>query len=132
MATLSEDLEKYADEVYTKKDVKAGLLLLGELAGLVSIFGIGAALSTVTIPLLGPSLTRSAVYGLTNVAFEKYKELSTEERKYVRAAISFLNPLGHVSIAGDAGFMADIVDISGSIEDISDKLGDLWENFKDK
>jgi hypothetical protein len=136
MAGLFEDLEKYAHEAYTKNDAQAGLKLLAELAGAASRYATGAALSTLTIPFLGPTITRDLVIGLTHKAMEAYSNLSSEERRYVRAAVRFVSPAGIINeILGGAGemdLMVDIADIAGDLEEISDKLQDLWEAARRK
>lgn len=37
MSTLEDDLKQYADEAFNKGDVKAGLKLIGEISGLITL-----------------------------------------------------------------------------------------------
>ena len=37
VGTLADDITLYADEVYTKRDLKAGIKLISEIAGVVAI-----------------------------------------------------------------------------------------------
>ena len=134
MGTLSEDLELYANEAFTKRDVIAGLRLLGELAGLASLLAIGVALSTVTIPFLGPTLTKQAVYALSRVALNGYAELSTQERKQVRAVVRWIRPATSVSIVAetvsDTAFFADVADKVAESEEAINELEKLWRKLK--
>ena len=40
MTLLEQDLERYNDEFFTGKDIRAGLALLCEIAGMVSILTV--------------------------------------------------------------------------------------------
>ena len=50
MSKLGDDLEKYADEAFSKGDVKAGLKLIGEISGIVAIAGLVFTAVTVWLP----------------------------------------------------------------------------------
>jgi hypothetical protein len=134
MASLGEDLENYAHEAYTKKDVKAGLKLLAELAGWASLAATAGALSTIVIPYIGPTWSRQLIMGLTNKAMEEYGRLSAEDRKYVRAAVRFIRPetlvSGAVGNIADMEFFADLADKAGKIEETGDKIREWWIRLK--
>lgn len=140
MGTLLEDLEKYANEVYTKKDVVAGMKLLAELAGLASLVAFAGALSTVTIPFLGPSWSRTLILKLSHEALIKYDKLSAEERKnvraairYVRAAVGLANPVEHiVDRVDEASFFSDLAEQAEKVEKWGDKLGSQLGKLKGK
>lgn len=136
MGTLSEDLALYANEAFTKRDVIAGLRLLGELAGLVSLYATAIALSTVTIPFLGPTLTRQIVIALSRAGINEYGKLSTQERKQVRAVIRWIRPAANASIVAetvsDTAFFADVADSVADSEEWASQLADFWRKLKGK
>ncbi len=143
MGTLLEDLEEYANEAYTKKDVVAGLKLLAELAGLATLFATVGALSTVTIPFLGPTWSRALILKLSHEALTQYEKLSAEERKKVRAAVSYataafgLSSLVEQSTSivervDEASFFSDLANQAEKVEKWGDKLGSQLEKLKGK
>lgn len=97
MATLWADLEKYADEYYTKQELRSGIKLVvklcSELLGLGSVIVITAQLLTLASGFLAPlglaigsgvmaQIVRQAAYG--------YVSASEEERKQIRTAIRWV------------------------------------------
>lgn len=90
MANLQEDLKQYADELFTKKDLKAGLKLVKEIAGLttVAMFAFEAVVNFFPVVSLPTTPLRIAVY--MKLAAESYAKLSTEERRQLRAVISWI------------------------------------------
>jgi hypothetical protein len=94
MSKLDEDLEKYADEVWNKHDIKAGLKLLTEIGG---IFGLGVlayTAMTVWVPglnAIGIPLSAGVVANLLKQAALRYGDLSEEDRAVVRKTVRFLN-----------------------------------------
>jgi hypothetical protein len=87
---LMEDLAFYADEAYTKGDVRAGLKLLGELAGLASIVSVLITALTVWIPAIGIPIASASVFHIIRFAVQGYSELNADDRHKVRAAVSWL------------------------------------------
>ena len=93
MSDLFTDLETYADEAWTKKDIKAGLRIIGEVAGVATIAGLGFTAVTVWVPgiqAIGIPITASAVGRLVVQLGARYADLPTEDRACVRKTISFL------------------------------------------
>lgn len=82
-------MEEYKGELFTKGDIIAGLKLLFELAGVVTLIS-GILALRVVLKSYGVDMSDSQFLFYTRVATEKYAELSTEERKIVRAAINYL------------------------------------------
>lgn len=90
MPNLEEDLAKYEEELFTKKDLKAGLKLLGELSGLVTIGGIAFTAAVSWMPALGVPVSIGMAKIICQTAVTSYARLNTEERKAVRSVVRFL------------------------------------------
>ncbi|MGX9725982.1 MAG: hypothetical protein ACTFAK_01295 [Candidatus Electronema sp. VV] len=90
MSKLDDDLERYANEAFTKGDVKAGLKLLAEITGLVGLAGLAFTAITVWLPGLNIAIpTGTLVYGL-KIAAKEYSDMDEADRKSVRAVASLL------------------------------------------
>lgn len=127
MGTLYEDLEKYAGETFSKRDVKAGLKLITELCGVGSIVGFVGVLSGITIPFLGPGPSHFIMRGLGQLLFNKYQSLSAEDRKVLRAVVNRIPmPMSFLSQISDSvdevSFFADVVDHADNLEGIVEKF----------
>jgi len=88
MSKLDDDLERYANETFTKGDIKAGLKLISEITGLVGLAGL--AFTAITVWMLGLNIvipTGTLIYGL-KMAAQKYADMNEDERKQVRAVAS--------------------------------------------
>ena len=93
MGTLAQDMDQWSDELFTKKDLKAGLKLLFEITGGVSL-AIGAiGLASSAVPFLNglgiPITMGAANYGL-RMGAEAYSQLDTNDRKAIRAVTSLV------------------------------------------
>jgi len=91
---LAKDLETYADEAWTNKDVMAGLKLIGAIGGVVGGAGACIALISTGIPLvqsIGIPVTGGMVVKLITQAAKGYDQLDSDERKFVRKAVRFLH-----------------------------------------
>jgi len=98
MSKLDEDLEKYANEAWTHQDVKAGLKLIGELAGIAGLGVFAYTILTSWIPglnAIGIPLSASVVARLMVQAAQHYSTLAEEERAVVRKTVRFLNLIPH-------------------------------------
>lgn len=70
-------MEEYKGEIFTKGDIIAGLKLLFELAGVVTLIS-GILTRRIILKLDGVDMSDSQLLFYTCVATEKYAELSTE------------------------------------------------------
>lgn len=87
---LFDDLDRYYDEFYTKGDLEAGRKILIEVVG-VAVLG-GALLTALTswLPPLGITLGAATVAQVMYYAATAYVDLDEDERKYVRAVVSWI------------------------------------------
>lgn len=93
MSNLQEDLLTYANETWTKRDIRAGLKLLGELAGIAGIATLSVTILTSWVPglqAIGIPISTALASRLLARAASNYTRISTEERATVRKAIRFL------------------------------------------
>ncbi|KAM3101701.1 hypothetical protein ACKFKF_06805 [Phormidesmis sp. 146-12] len=90
MASLEEDLKTYADELFTKNDLEAGLKIASELAGFVGTGGLGVAVCSTLVPILGIPVTITLARKLTFELAKRYVTMPTEERKQVRAVVRWI------------------------------------------
>lgn len=90
MATLSEDLEKYGDEFFSQSELKAGLAILQEVAGAIVVGGFLLSALTVWMPAFGVPVASATVWQIMSRAAYAYSRLGTEDRKCVRAAVSWI------------------------------------------
>lgn len=116
MTQLDKDLEKYANEFYTRKDLYAGLKLIlkvvAEIGGLLTvIIAIGQVLSLLSVGLawvglaLSPVVARQIMYA----ASKAYLNASAEDRKSIRAVARW--------IGGD--FSLDYFDADNIVDNVS-------------
>lgn len=92
MSSLQEDLEVYADELFSKKDLKAGIKIVSEILGVAGIMGVGVTIgSTFITPILGASAGMLIAKLMTREVLKRYMSLSTDERKQVRAVVKWMN-----------------------------------------
>jgi hypothetical protein len=134
MGNLVEDLDLYAHEAYTKRDVAAGLKLVVELAGLGSVLGVAAALTTVTIPFLGPEPSRYVMRALARIFFDKYKDLSAEDRRLVRAAMS-IAPSPATALSAFSSRLDELQffsDVADGAAQLGERVGDIASLLEDE
>jgi hypothetical protein len=134
MGTLYEDLAAHTREAYTGQDVVAGLKLLAELVGLASVLAVAGALTTVTIPFVGPRVSGPVMRKLAQVLFDGYRGLSAEDRRLVRAALSIVpNPVNTLSAFTDRldelKFFWSAAEEAG---EWADRLGDMASAVQDR
>lgn len=91
MSTLAEDLERYANEAYHKKDLKAGIRLIQEVVGLVTIGGLLFSALFVWLPGIGIPVSGIVIVRVVQGVSQAYGNLDTEERRQVRGVIRWLN-----------------------------------------
>ncbi len=90
MSKLSDDLEKYYDEVYYRRDLKAGIQLIVEVTGLVSLGSFLLSALFVWLPGIGIPITTVAAVRVIKAATEAYSNLDKQERKEVRAVVKWI------------------------------------------
>lgn len=100
MGTLEDDLKKYADETVTAEDAWKGIKALAnigiEVAGFIAVV---TALATATglvlswLPPLGLGFMAGGIRILYVRAAKAYTRLNTEDRKYVRKLVRYINPV---------------------------------------
>lgn len=97
MANLWSDLDRYADEYYTRRDLKAGIKLVvkscGEILGLVGVVTVTFQLLSIASGVLAPlglTLSSAMMARLVMQAANSYIRASTEERKQIRTAMRWL------------------------------------------
>jgi hypothetical protein len=91
MSALKDDLEKYADELFTKGDVKAGLKLISEIAGLVGLAAIAFTAVTVWLPGLNIAIPGAALAMGLRQAAAHYSNMNEKERKSIRSVARLFN-----------------------------------------
>jgi hypothetical protein len=138
LTKLGDDLEQYANDAYSRKDIVAGLKLLAELIGVGSVAAVAMALTTVTIPFLGPGPSRYVTRGLAQVLVNEYQELTTEDRKLVRAAMSIVpNPIDALSRFTDRleelkFFFSDVLESANLLGDKIEELGSFVKRARER
>lgn len=90
MSKLSEDLDRYCDEVYYRRDIKAGIKLIVEITGLISIGTLLCSALFVWLPGIGIPITTFAAVRFIQAATEAYINLDEGERKKVRAVVRWV------------------------------------------
>ena len=93
MSQLDDDLEKYADEAWNHHDIRAGLKLLVELGGMVSLGVFAYVVLTSWVPglnALGIPISVGTAQVLLRQAALEYSNLSEEDRAVVRKVVRFL------------------------------------------
>ncbi len=94
MSTLENDLSKYADEAWTHKDIRAGLKLLAELAGIAGLGIFGYTVITSWVPglnAIGIPISTALATRLLAQAAKEYSNLPEDERAVVRKTVRFIN-----------------------------------------
>lgn len=85
MSKLEDDLARYADEAFTKGDVKAGLQLIGEISGMVALAGLAFTAVTVWLPGLNIAIPGVVLARGLTMAAKEYSNMDEKQRKQVRA-----------------------------------------------
>ena len=88
--TLEQDLERYASEFYHKRDLDAGKKLLVEVVGVFALGGMLLTALTSWLPPLGLTVGSGTLVFIMAKAAELYADLDTEQRKQVRAVVSWI------------------------------------------
>lgn len=88
--SLLNDLSFYVNELYTKRDLQAGLELVKEVAGMISLGGALLATLTVFMPALGITLSSGVVSNIISQTAIRYAQSNAVERKQIRAAVSWI------------------------------------------
>lgn len=94
--TLTEDLQADWKSLTLDGDVKAGLRLLAELAGLANLGIAGVALLSLASGVLAPvglTLGGGVLAEVAKLAYDKYDRLKTTDRKKVAKALKWLNKI---------------------------------------
>lgn len=91
MSKLGDDLEKYADEAFTKGDVEAGLKLIGEISGIVALAGLAFTAITVWLPGLNIVIPTVLLGRGIRIAATEYSNLNEKQRKQVRSVARLAN-----------------------------------------
>ncbi len=97
MSQLESDLKTYADEAWNRRDIKAGLKLLGELAGIGGLCGLGYVVLTSWVPglnALGIPISVGLAGQLLKAAYQHYADMAEEEREVVRKVVRVLHGIG--------------------------------------
>lgn len=91
MYHLQEDLERYYNEAFYRRDLKAGIKLIQEVIGMVAIGGLLISALFVWLPGIGiPVTTVMAARVIQGVA-QGYSQLDEQERRQVRGVVRWLN-----------------------------------------
>ncbi len=90
MPDLSSDLETYADELYTRRDLHAGLKIAAEISGVVALAGLALTVLTVWLPAVGVPVSAATVATVLRQLALAYVRAPTEERKQIRAVVRYL------------------------------------------
>ena len=88
---LFEDLDFYANEFYTKKDLKAGIRLLQESAGMIMVGEALISTLTITMPALGIPVSSAVVANIIRSVAITYARSTSSDRKQIRAAIKWIS-----------------------------------------
>ena len=91
MSKLSEDLDHYANEAYYRKDIKAGIRLIAEVSGLITLGGLLLSALFVWLPGIGIPITTVVAIKVIKAATEAYVNLDATDRKKVRAVVRWAN-----------------------------------------
>jgi hypothetical protein len=90
MSQLEKDIDELCNEVVTKKDVIAGLKIIGELVGFGGVLYAVFMAVTVWIPGFGiPISSAAAVHAMRTIATE-YPNLPKDQRRIVAKCAKFL------------------------------------------
>lgn len=76
--------------VYTKKDVEAGLKLVIEITGAISLGSSAFTVLTGWLPAIGITLAPAIISKILIQLAKGYTQLSAEQRKEVRAAVKWI------------------------------------------
>jgi hypothetical protein len=90
-STLAEDLETYAHELYTRRDLKAGIQLISEISGVVAVGGLLLTILTSWLPAIGIAVPTFVIVRCLYLAACAYNDLGTKERRQIRAVVSWLH-----------------------------------------
>lgn len=89
MAKLFEDIERYADETFNKGDIEAGLKLIGEISGIVTLTGLAVVAITIWLPGLNIVIPAGVLAKGLSMAAKEYGDMDEKQRKQVRSVARF-------------------------------------------
>jgi hypothetical protein len=89
MSQLSEDLDRYSNELFKNGDLKAGLMLLGELSGMVTIGGLIFTALTCWLPGLNLTIPTGAVIMGLREGAKQYVNMDADQRRQIRAVATW-------------------------------------------
>ena len=93
MTQLEKDIKELADEVVTKKDLLAGLKIVGEIAGFGTVLYATFMAATVWLPGIGiPISTGMACVAMKHIV-NIYPDLPTDQRRVVAKCVKFLTKI---------------------------------------
>jgi len=95
LAGLSDDLNRYKGELFTKGDLSAGWKIVREILGLATVIGGAYVLGTVIFPAIGIPLSGFALAGLVGRCAKVYEQSNESDRKAIRAVFSFIKGTGN-------------------------------------
>ncbi len=90
MSQLEEDIAKLADDVITKKDIKAAFEILAEVTGAVALCTIAIMAIFVWIPGLGIPLSASVAAKFFTMMKNEYVNLPADKRRVIAKCAKWL------------------------------------------
>jgi len=90
MSKLAEDLDLYYNEAYYRRDIKAGIKLIKEITGLVSLGAVLVSALFIWLPGIGIPVTAVAAGHVIKAAVTAYADLDATQRKQVRGVVKFV------------------------------------------
>lgn len=90
MSQLGDDIEKLGDQAIEKKDVIAGLKLIGEVVGFGGVLYAAYIALTVGIPGIGIPVSGAAAVQCMKIVTREYSNLPRDQRMIVAKCAKFL------------------------------------------
>lgn len=90
MSQLDEDIKLLAKDAFTKNDIKAAFLLMGEVTGGLAVFSLAAAALTVWIPGWGIPISASMARILLKQMADNYCDLPMDQRRLIATCAKLL------------------------------------------
>ena len=91
MSQLSDDIEKLADDVVTKKDIIAAFKIMGEVTGGLALFSMAVTAFTVWIPGLGIPISGALAARCLAMMAKEYANLPTDQRRVIAKCAKYLH-----------------------------------------
>jgi len=89
-STLSKDILRYSQELYTKRDLQSGLKIVKEVLGVITVGGVAISALTIWLPAVGITLSTAVIARILVQLARLYHDASEDERKQIRAAVSWI------------------------------------------